>query len=266
MSADRLSFDAGAGAYDRCMGRWSRLDIPALLAAAQVAAGKKVLDVATGTGEAAVLAASLVGPSGRVLGVDISLPMLRVAKPKGAASRITFAAMDGQALAYRDHTFDAVVCRLGLMFFPDVARGLEEFRRVLRPHGRLAVSVLSTPERSPLLGIVFEALARQLPTEREALGVGFSLADAPMLEQVLAKAGFQRLRVTRDVREIVFESFDDYWSPFEAGGGRFGQIYQGLPEDGRRAVTQEVRQRMSQFESNGRFVLEVETLFGLASV
>ena len=124
-----LSYGAGASAYARIPGRWSRLYIPALLAAAEITAGQSVLDVATGTGEAAVLAASLVGPSGRVLAVDISLPMLRVAEPKVRGRPVTLSTMDAQALACRDHSFDAVICQLGLMFFPAVVRALKEFRR-----------------------------------------------------------------------------------------------------------------------------------------
>jgi ubiquinone/menaquinone biosynthesis C-methylase UbiE len=72
-------YDDVAAAYDRVMGRWSRQDIPALLAAAEVASGDQVLDVATGTGEVALAAAATVGPSGRVIGADLSLGMLQVA-------------------------------------------------------------------------------------------------------------------------------------------------------------------------------------------
>lgn len=259
-----VSFDAGAEAYDRVMSRWSRLDIPALLAAAEVTPGQTVLDVATGTGESAVMAAALVGPSGRVLACDISLPMLRMASMKIGGRPITLAAMDGQALPCRDRSFDAVICRLGLMFFADPKRGLGEFRRVVRPRGRLAVSVLSTTERVPLLGLVFEALAPHLPGEQKALRVGFSLGDPDLLHGLLADAGFRDVRVTRDRREIVFDSFDDYWSPFEAGGGRAGQLYQGLPEHARAAVRQEIRERITRFESDGRLVVPAESLFGIA--
>ncbi|MCI0370375.1 MAG: methyltransferase domain-containing protein [candidate division NC10 bacterium] len=260
-----ISFDAGASAYDRIAGRWSRLYIPTLLAGASIAAGQRVLDVATGTGEAAVLAASLVGPSGRVLAVDISLPMLHLAHAKAAGRPIALAAMDGQVLACRDRSFDAVICQLGLMFFPDLSRGLVEFRRVLRPRGRVAVCVWSTPERVPMFGILSEALSRHLPAQRELLHLSFSLADPRRLERVLAGAGFHDVRVSGETRKIVFESFKEYWEPVEAGGGRSGQVYRGLSEGTRQAVREEVGQRLSQFESDGRLVMEAEALFGLAS-
>ena len=74
--------------------------------------GERVLDVATGTGAAALMAADRVGPRGLVLGVDISLPMLRIAQPKVAGNPISWMAMDGQVLALRGGSFDAVTCRL----------------------------------------------------------------------------------------------------------------------------------------------------------
>ena len=112
-----------ASAYDRWIGRWSRLFIPSLLRAAGIATGHRVLDVATGTGEAAMAAISLVGPMGVVIGADISAAMLGAAGarlPESYRSVVT----DGQALAFCDASFDSVLCQLGLMFFPDPARGL----------------------------------------------------------------------------------------------------------------------------------------------
>lgn len=266
MSIGRLPFDAGASAYDRLMGRWARLDIPALLAAARITAGNQVLDAATGTGEVALMAASLVGPSGRVLGFDISLPMLRVAMSKAAGTRVRFVGMDAEALALKSHVFDAVVCRLGLMFFPDLARGLEEFRRVLRPGGRLVATVLPTPDRAPLIGIVAVILGPHAPAYQNDLRLGYSLSDPLMVEQALARAGFGGVRVTRDMREIVFDSFDDYWAPFEAGAGRLGQIYRSLPDEARRAVVEKVRACTRPFETNGRLAMKMESLvaFGTA--
>src|SRR5262249_60707548 len=78
-------------------------------------------------------------------------------------------AMDGQALAFSDRSFDAVVCQLGLQFFPDPARGLAEFRRVLQTGGRTAVCVGSTPGRAPMWGIRAEALGPHLPTRHDVL-------------------------------------------------------------------------------------------------
>jgi ubiquinone/menaquinone biosynthesis C-methylase UbiE len=123
----KLSFDSGASAWDRFSTRFSALYVPALLAAARIKEGQRVLDVATGTGPSAVEVAAVVGQSGLVLATDISLPMLQKGKPNVERLPVSLVAMDARALACGDSTFDAVICHLGLIFFPDVRRGLDEF-------------------------------------------------------------------------------------------------------------------------------------------
>src|SRR5205823_7649366 len=165
-----------ADAYDRYNGRWSRLFVPGLLAAAEVSPGHRMLDVATGTGEDALMAISAVGHTGTVVGTDISPAMLEAACARLSGSLRAVVA-DGQALAFRDASFDAAICQLGLMFFPDATRGLAEFRRVLRGGGRAAVCVISTPDRAPMWGHLAGALSRYLPDQRDAFHLGFTLAD-----------------------------------------------------------------------------------------
>jgi len=116
----------------------------------------RVLDVATGTGEAATLAGSRVGTTGRVIGIDVSAPMLCIAAPKVAKQPVSLVLMDGQTLAFRDESFDAVVCQLGLMFLPHRATALREWMRVLRGGARLAVCVWAAPEHVPLFGILMD--------------------------------------------------------------------------------------------------------------
>ena len=160
----KLPFDSGASAWDRFSTRFSALYVPALLAATHIKEGQRVLDVATGTGPSAVEAAAVMGQTGLVLATDISLPMLQKAKPKVEHLPVNLFAMDAQALACGDSTFDAVICHLGLMFFPNLERGLAEFRRVLRPGGYMAVSVTTALERT-VYGRVFGAARHFLPTK-----------------------------------------------------------------------------------------------------
>src|SRR5271169_645736 len=136
--------------YDRWVGRWSRLFVPAGLAAAEVASGGRVLDVATGTGEAALGALAIVGVSGTVIGADISLAMVEGARGRVDDPSFLPVAADGQALPFRDANRDAVICQLGLQFFPDPALALREFRRVLRIGGCAAACVISTRDRVPM--------------------------------------------------------------------------------------------------------------------
>jgi ubiquinone/menaquinone biosynthesis C-methylase UbiE len=257
-----LTYDAGAPAYDRFTGRWSLAFAPTLLAAAGVTVGQTVLEVAAGTGGLTVMAVSAVSPSGHVIATDLSLPMLRVAKGKITGLPLDLVVMDGQDLACRDRSFDVVICQLGLMFFPDARRGLQEFRRVLRQPGRLAVQVWSCPDRVAFFGVLADALSRYFADQRNVLYSPAALADPDRLEQLLATAGFRDVSVVKETREVGFESFDEYWSGIEAGGGRLGQFYLELRDAERRAVRDEVSGRMAQFESNGRLVLRAEALIG----
>lgn len=250
-------------AYEHYIGRWSRLFVPAVLAAAEIRGGDRVLDVATGTGEAAQLALPHVGDSGLVVGVDISQAMLDAACIRLARRRFLPVVSDGQALVFPDATFDAVLCQLGLMFFPEPARALAEFRRVLKPGRCAAVCVISSPAKAPMWGILADALARYLPEQKQALHLAFALADTAHLEGLLGAAGFHDVRVAREMREGVVESFAEYWAPIEAGTGQMPQAYLALPEPSRRAVRAEVEARLSHFAVDGRLSMKAEMLIGV---
>jgi ubiquinone/menaquinone biosynthesis C-methylase UbiE len=236
--------------------------VPAVIAAAEVAQGCRVLDVSTGTGEAALMTLPIVGASGLVIGADISPAMLEAARDRLGEPSFWPVSADGQALPFKDGSFDAVICQLGLQFFPDPARGLREFRRVLRIGGCAAVCVIATPDRAPMWGILADVLSRFLPEQRDIIYLSFALADPNRLEGMLADAGFRDIRVEREKREDVVERFDDYWNPIEAGIGSMPQAYLALSEVDRRSVRDEVRARLSQFESNGRLLMSIEMLIG----
>lgn len=127
-------------AYDRYLGRWSRLFVPALVEAAGIGRGDRVLDVATGPGDAAIAVRSVVGGGGLVIGCDIATGMARAAHQRSGGTLAVVAA-DGQQLPFGNDTFDAVICQFGLMFFPRPGEALVEFARIARPAGRVAVAV-----------------------------------------------------------------------------------------------------------------------------
>jgi ubiquinone/menaquinone biosynthesis C-methylase UbiE len=251
-------------AYDRYLGRWSRLTVPDLLAAADIAQGYRVLDVATGTGEAAAMAIPIVGDTGFVVGADISLEMVKSAHVRLDAPLYWQVNGDGQALPFKDGAFDAVVCQLGLQFFPNPAAGLSEFRRVVRAGGTVAVCVNSTPDRLPMWGNLSDALNRFLTQEqRNVLAMSWSLADPVRLEGLFNDAGFQDIRVQQIRREGTIEGFDDYWAPIEEGVGQIPQTYRALEEADRRAVREEVRARLARYETrDGKMTMAVEVLIG----
>ena len=125
---EELSFkDEAAAEYDRAFAHVTMHFMPFLLRAAHIAPGMRVLDVATGTGLSAEAALAAVGPTGDVTAVDISPAMVAKARERlGDAPNVSLSVADGQALPFPDESFDAVLCNLGLMFFPDPVRGLSQ--------------------------------------------------------------------------------------------------------------------------------------------
>jgi demethylmenaquinone methyltransferase/2-methoxy-6-polyprenyl-1,4-benzoquinol methylase len=117
-----------------------------------VGPGSRVLDVATGTGDLAIELARRVSPGGEVVGSDFSEAMLARArgKPKPAGSELRFEWGDALALPFEDETFDAATVGFGARNFSDLARGLAEMARVVRPGGRVVVLEFTSPTRAPL--------------------------------------------------------------------------------------------------------------------
>lgn len=250
------------GAYDAYLGRWSRLFVPSVLRAAHITVGHRVLDVATGPGEAAMQALPATAPHGRVVGVDIAEPMLAAARHRVDNSAFCCVVADAQALPFGNSCFDAVVCQLGLQFLPDPARGLKEMRRVLRSGRHVAVCVISTPERANVWGALAGALSRQLPTQREMLHLSFSLANAERLEELLLGAGFLDVKVERQQRQDKLESFAAYWRTVETGVGMLPQAYRALPPASQREVRNEVQAEFAKYISDGQLELGLEMLIG----
>src|SRR5262245_30985952 len=251
-----------SAAYDRWVGRWSRLFVPIVLSAAEVMPNQRVLDVSTGTGEAALAALPIIGASGMLVGADIAPAMLEGARARLKNPHSHPVAADGQALPLTNGSSDAVVCKLGSQFFPDPARGLAEFRRVLRPGASAAVCVISTPDRAPMWGLLAEALGRRIPEQRHVINLSFALADPRRLRSLFIDAGFQEVHVEQVEREGTSASFDEYWEPIKAGTGSIPQIYLSLGEAERSAVREEVKTQLSRLVSNGRLVMRVEMLIG----
>jgi hypothetical protein len=111
-------------------------------------------------------------------------------------------------------------------------------------------------------GILAETLSRYLPDQVTMLQLSFALADAARLKRIFTAAGFRDVWVREETHEAIVESFDEYWAPIEAGTGLMPQAYLSLPETSRRAVRDQVRARLLQFESNGNLRMSVEMLIG----
>jgi ubiquinone/menaquinone biosynthesis C-methylase UbiE len=254
----RYSDEAAAG-YDALMRRMAARFAPLLIRAARLAPGQRVLDIATGTGLAAEPALAAVAPTGRVTAADVAPAMIAKARERlGARADLALLVADGQALPFAEASFDALLCSLGLMFFPDPAQGLSEFRRVLRTGGRAAVSVNTVPERS-LNARVSAAIGRRVPALAEATARVFSLGDAARLRSLVEAAGFGEVETFAEARRFTFASFDAFFGPIERGGTSSGQAFIALPEDVRRAVREEVRRDLN--DAGGPVEVEVEIRF-----
>lgn len=177
----------------------------------QLRTGEEVLDVACGTGVVARLAAKKVA-SGHVTGLDLNAGMLAVARgvlSEGAAVKwIEGSALD---LPFPSGRFDAVLCQLGLQFFPDQPKALREMRRVVREPGRIALSVYSPIERTPGADAFVRALDEVLGSQASRIKRGeHSFANPAQLEKLLRDANFDTVDVQTVVQTIAFPSVLDY--------------------------------------------------------
>lgn len=181
-------------------------------------AGDTVLDVATGVGEPALTAARLVGPSGRVVATDLSAGMLGIARDRAAEAgldHVGFVQTDAETLDVPPIGFDAVLCRFGLMFFPDLPAMLARVRALLVPGGRFAAATWAAPDRTPLMTVPITTIRRELGLpEPPADGPGVhALSDPARIQRLLRDAGFNDVHTTTGTVAPVLPSarrFVDY--------------------------------------------------------
>jgi ubiquinone/menaquinone biosynthesis C-methylase UbiE len=174
---------------------------------------ERVLDVACGTGIVARLAAEQVGAQGVVVGLDLNTAMLAVARalPRLPGAPISWTEASVLDMPFPDATFNAVLCQLGLQFFPDRPRALREMRRVLVPGGRVLLSVFGPLAHNPAPQALADALERHLGPHASAIKrAEHDLDDPAELDVLVADAGFAEVTIQTTTQQIRFPSPREY--------------------------------------------------------
>ena len=225
----------------------------ALLAAVDVGSEDVVLDLAGGTGD---MAEALSARGVRVLSSDLSPAMVDAARRRGLPS-VDHRVLDMQALDLPDGSFDAVVCRFGVMLVPDPAAALAEIRRVLRPGGSLAFATWAPAKENPwatAYGPVLVERGLQEPPQPGEPGQ-FALGTREQIEPLVRAAGFARVEVEEVPVEYRFGSWDDYRRVVTNLGASLRQTLEQLDDELGAEVDAAARRRIERFAGDGGYVI-----------
>jgi SAM-dependent methyltransferase len=236
-----------------------------MLDAAGVGAGHRVLDVAAGAGGQTLAAARRVGPTGHVLATDISPAILAYAAKaatEAGLSNVATRELDGEHLTVDEGGFDAVISRVGLIYFPDQAAALAGMRAALRPGGRISAVVYSTAERNGFFAVPVGIIRRraQLPPPAAGQPGPFSLGGPGIAERVLVQAGFRDVTVDTVESPLRMRSATDCVAFERDSFGALHQMLAGLPEPDREAAWTEIGQALAPFDGPDGFVGPCEML------
>jgi SAM-dependent methyltransferase len=239
-----VMFD-NAEAYDRFMGRWSRLVAPLLVDFAAASDARRVLDVGSGLGALAFEIARRK-PDLSVAGIDQSQEFVARAMSRNPVpDRVHFSVGDAQTLHFEDATFDASLSLLVFNFIPDPAKALREVSRVTRSGGVVSAAVWDYGESARMLRVFWDAAVEVDPRATRLDEQHMPLCRAGELSQLWRAAGMQDVDEQPLCITMRFESFADYWEPFLLGQGPSGAYVRALDDNRLRALRTAAKRRLS---------------------
>jgi SAM-dependent methyltransferase len=241
-----------------------------MLDMAKIGPGQGVLDVAAGAGDQTLQTAERVGPTGYVLATDISANILAFAEQNARAvghRNIETKVLDGEDLDVPEGMFDAVVSRVGLIYFPDQQKALAGMKRALKPGGRIAAIVYSTAEKNKFFSIPVSVIRRRanLPPPLPGQPGPFSLGGPGVLEDAFRKAGFRDVEIRTVPAPVQMKSAAECVRFEKESFGALHQMLAGLDAAGREAAWQEIEQELSAFQTKAGFEGPCEMVVGVGT-
>jgi SAM-dependent methyltransferase len=221
--------------------------------------GDTVLELAAGTGETGFDAAERLGEGGRLISSDFSQGMLDGARRRGEERGIEnaeYRVIDAERIELEDDSVDGAICRFGYMLMEDPAAALSETRRVLRPGGRLVLSVWGPPDRNPFFMIPAMSLLQRghLPPPEPPPAPGlFAMADPERTAGLLRDAGFEEARTEEFTLTFPPPSAEAFVEFMADTAGPIAMALRGLSEADRAEVASDVDESLTPFAADGGY-------------
>ena len=241
----------------------------AMLEAAALEPGDRVLELACGPGGLGIAAAEQVGADGEVILSDVVPQMTAIAAARSEArglGNVTTLDLDLERIDQPDCSYDAILCREGLMLVPDHDGAASEIRRVLRPGGHAVVSVWGPRDRNPWLGAMLDAVGAQLGVTFPPPGLPgpFALDGHDRLLAVLSGAGFEDVAVDEVATPWTGASFDQWWLVTAALAGPLSKVLEAQPPEAIEAIRSHAREALAQYETPDGLEIPGVSLIGTA--
>jgi len=259
-NATRQAWEASAGGWDRqtpLIHDWLLPATEELLDAARIGPGMRVLDIAAGAGDQTQAIARRIGPAGHVLATDIAEAMVHLVEAhaqEAGLAQVEARVADAELLTVPEASFDAAVCRMGLMFCPDPVHALRQMQRALRPGAHAAALVFSEPQANPCLGILMATALRHAglgPRDPFRPGGLLSLGRPGLLAQHFAQAGFADVVESRVYAPMQLPSAHDYLNFVRTSASPILEIIGHLNAADREAAWSDMQEQLEVFDLPG---------------